>query len=81
MEKIMNYLYIRAWGKVLGSYSNYVESQIREATLQNAPENAIYKSADGRWQTADKIVSEPMRNRIELMVSTAKANIKMQAES
>jgi hypothetical protein len=40
---------------MLGSYSYYVEDQIATARADNAPQNAIYKQANGKWRTFDQV--------------------------
>lgn len=38
----MDYLYIRAWGKMLHSFDYYVQEQVRKAREDKAPEDATY---------------------------------------
>lgn len=64
-----DYRYIRAWGKLLGSYPYYIESQIEQARADKAPDTAIYRRDDGTWQTFENIADE-----------TTKAYVKAYAE-
>ena len=55
----MNYLYIRAWGRALGSMGYYVQGEIAKAQAANAPERAVYFSpGQQRWITIDECVPE-----------------------
>lgn len=57
MEKL-DYIYIRAWHLMTGSYQYYINMVISEARRDDAPENAIYYDGRSReWRTVDDIVS------------------------
>jgi hypothetical protein len=45
----MDYKYIRAWGKMMGSFKYYVDDQVERAIRDKAPEDAVYQRSDGRW--------------------------------
>ena len=48
----MDYPYIRAWGRHMGSNLSYIADQVSEARKDKAPEDATFKSADtGEWHT------------------------------
>jgi hypothetical protein len=64
MNKPSDYKAIAFWGKELGSFSSYVKSQQQEAAADNAPLNAIYKSADG-WETAERVSNRELRVRMK----------------
>ena len=49
--KKLDYLYIRAWGRMMGSFDYYIEHQVAEARADGAPQTAIYKDTDGSWHT------------------------------
>lgn len=44
-----DYLYIRAWGKLLGSSQAYIHGQVATARTENAPEDSLFKHTDGLW--------------------------------
>ena len=51
----MDYIYIRAWGKMTGSFGYYIERQVNRAIDDKAPENAVYYSSyEKRWITLDE---------------------------
>lgn len=55
-EKKLDYLYIRAWGRMLGSYADYVNAQLDTARKDKAPQDAIYKSEHG-WRRFTDVTS------------------------
>jgi len=61
----MDYLYVRAWGKVMGSLSYYIRDQIATAHEDKAPGNAIYKNDEGLWMTMDDIKDGNTRRQVE----------------
>ena len=64
----MDYKFIRAWCKMLGSFSYFVKNEAEQARHDNAPQNAVYRNADGRWVTYDEITSERTRERVTAIV-------------
>lgn len=64
-EKAVKYPYIEAWGKMLGSFSSYIDLQITLARKYKAPENAIYQETDGTWSTVDDIQAGITRKTVE----------------
>jgi hypothetical protein len=42
----MDYPAIRAWGKLMGSYSYYIENEVALARANKAPQDAIYRRVD-----------------------------------
>ncbi len=64
----MDYKFIRAWCKMLGSFSYFVKNEVEQARRDNAPQNAVYRNADGRWVTYDEITSERTRERVTAIV-------------
>lgn len=60
-EPALDYPYIRAWCRYMGSFPYYVRDQLVEARRDKAPERAIYKRIGGpltgeltRWFTVDE---------------------------
>jgi len=62
------YKHIVAWGRFMGSYDYYIESQPLKAERDNAPEDAIYKEQEidvllkGEWVTYGKVTNPRSRN-------------------
>jgi hypothetical protein len=65
----MDYLYIRAWGQLLGSVQNYIEVEVERARQDHAPETAIYRRQDGTWATFEEIQSEDAKECIASIVN------------
>jgi len=63
----MDYLYIRAWGKLLGSFDYYIENEVCKARKDNAPQTAIYRNDDKTWQTVENVCEETKR-QVEAIV-------------
>jgi hypothetical protein len=62
-----DYLYIRAWGRFMGSGSYYIEMQIDKARENKAPQNAIYYNGN-RWITIEDVQLKENREAIESIV-------------
>ena len=60
------YQYIVAWGRLMGSYDYYVNSQVLQAYHSNAPERAVYSNEEG-WRVIDD-VAESTRAVIEKII-------------
>lgn len=60
------YFFIRAYGRMLGSFAPYIDHQIELARADNAPVHAVYRDRDGVWQTTDDIVSAETRRALGL---------------
>lgn len=64
----MDYLYIRAWGKMLGSFPAYIEREVENARQSNAPRTAIYQRQDGSWATFGTVNSGDTRDTVQRIV-------------
>ena len=62
------YLYIRAWGKQLGSFEYFIKGEQEKAAREKAPRTAIYKAAAGNWVTYGQIVSKETKASIKKKV-------------
>jgi hypothetical protein len=71
-EGEMDYLYIRAWGRMMGSNLSYIADQVSEARKEKAPEDALYKSSEtGRWETMSNFAgTADTRRQIEATVAS-----------
>lgn len=63
-----DYKYIRAWGKMLGSFPSFIDNEVRRACEENAPATAIHKKASGEWATFEGIASQETKDRIAELV-------------
>jgi hypothetical protein len=64
-----SYPYIRAWGRMMSSFPYYIEDQVREATRDKAPQDAIYKGQDGKWETYRDVTREDTRMVIDRFIA------------
>lgn len=64
----MEYAYIRAWGKMLGSFPGYIEGEVEKAKRDHAPQAAIYRRQDGSWATFGSINSGDTRDAVQRIV-------------
>ena len=61
----MDYIYIRAWHKMTGSYQYYIDGMVAKARQDSAPENAIYyDDFTHKWMTLDDVASSNTRARV-----------------
>src|ERR1700748_718748 len=51
----IDYPFVRAWSKMMGSYAPYIQRQVEEAREENALPDAVFKGNDGRWHTLNDI--------------------------
>jgi len=66
-----DYKYIRAWGRMLGSYPEYIERQVERARDDKAPEDAIYEGSGvnrGQWRCFSDIENEDSIERMKILV-------------
>jgi len=61
------YLHIRAWGKMMGSYEYYISTQQALAANEHAPLTAIYER-NGHWHTFESIVNPSTKAYISQIV-------------
>jgi hypothetical protein len=59
-----DYPWIWRWGRLLGSFSYYIENEVKRAREDGAPQNAIYRRNDGTWATTDDVTSEDTRRQL-----------------
>ncbi|MBQ7895974.1 MAG: hypothetical protein IJ364_05400 [Oscillospiraceae bacterium] len=71
----MDYLYIRAWGKMLGSFPAYIEREVEKARKAKAPQTAIYQRQDGSWATFGSVSSGETRDAVALIVKQMKEGV------
>lgn len=61
-----DYEFIRKWENINKSSNHFIKRQIDIARKDGAPQNAIYKTLDGSWATADDIITSSMRKEFGL---------------
>ncbi|ASR77200.1 hypothetical protein KIV66_gp93 [Mycobacterium phage MyraDee] len=64
----MDYRWLRAWDRMMGSLSYWTEAQLANARTDEAPANAIYRKAPGVWATTDDIESVETFRRLARLV-------------
>lgn len=67
--KDFDYIYIRAWGQMMGSFPYYIENQVSLARHAGAPENAIYQNMVGEWVTYDEITNEDAKAQVDRIIA------------
>lgn len=65
----MDYKYIRAWEKLMGSLPYYKEMQLEKARKENAPETAIYRNHEGTWIKFESITAESTKTYVAQLVA------------
>lgn len=74
MDKL-DYIYIRAWHLMTGSYQYYVDMMVSKARRDGAPENAIYYDDRSReWKTVDDIVSPETKAEVTAFAEQLRSN-------
>ena len=72
MNKPQDYIYIRRWGAMLGSYEYYIKAQQQQAAEDDAPLNAVYQRLppegvrSHQWATTDDISRPASRRHLGL---------------
>lgn len=65
-QSVRDYPWIRAWDRMMGSFSYWTDMQLIRARADNAPQDAVYYNQDvGLWVTLEEIESEETRTRLE----------------
>ena len=68
----MDYLYLRAWEKMMRSFPYYLDQQLAKARMENAPETAIFRGSDGNWEVFENVTNQQTRERVLRIVSDLK---------
>jgi hypothetical protein len=63
----LDYMYIRAWGRMMGSNQYYIDGEIEQARRDRAPQNVVYQT-DGVWRTFDRVTKPNTIALIEHLV-------------
>ena len=64
----MDYIYIRAWHRMTGSFAYYIEDQVDKAREDKAPQTAIYFDRyANRWVTLEECV-ERTQERVKFYI-------------
>jgi len=76
----LDYIYIRAWGWVLGAQWSNIQEQVDLARVERAPEKAICRAdewmpkGEGRWLQIDDVAHVSTRQRVEAAVTAVRAS-------
>lgn len=66
----MDYIYIRAWHRMTGSFAYYIEDQVDKARADKAPQTAIYYDRyENRWHTIDEC-RESVQERVKAYIKS-----------
>lgn len=66
------YIYLRAWCRLLGSFPTFTEYEVARAKADNAPKTAIYRKSDGAWAVFEEIQSENTKRVVQAIVDEMK---------
>jgi hypothetical protein len=73
-HKPEEYLYIKAWNKMIGTLNYYTKIEQKKASQANAPLNATFFSHEKRWHTPDDIPDELMKDMLFKIVQELEQN-------
>ena len=72
-----DYIFIKIWGELLGSYPYYINVEQKRAAEEGAPLRATYYSdMTKRWHTIDEVQNEARRNSIIALAKNDYPNAK-----
>lgn len=73
MSENMDYVYIRAWCKLMNATPDVTENEVETARKEKAPQTAVYKRKDGAWEIFEGIVrGETKQQLAELVIKMEK---------
>lgn len=67
------YIYLRAWCRMLGSFSTFTENEVARAKADGAPQTAIYRRTDGTWATFEEIQCKETKQTVQAIVREMKS--------
>jgi hypothetical protein len=77
MSENMDYVYIRAWCKLMNATPDVTENGVETARKEKAPQTAVYKNKDGTWENFEGIVrGETKQQLAELVIKMEKRSKK-----
>lgn len=68
----IEYKYLWAWDRMMGSCYGWSECKQLEAKEDNAPEDAIYKDTYGNWRRFRDIKSDDTKKTVQRIVDQMK---------
>ena len=71
MPQPKEYKHIRAWGLMMGSFEYYVRNQQSDASDDNAPLDAVFKS-EGTWHVYSDVTNAATREIVDHHLSRLK---------
>lgn len=66
------YIYLRAWCRLLGSFPTFTECEVTRAKEVNAPKTAVYRRSDGAWAIFEEIQSDDTKRVVQTIVDEMK---------
>ena len=65
------YVFIRRWGTIMGSFEYFIKEQQQLAAAENAPLTAIYKIyGTDSWAVAERVKNPSVRERLYAPITT-----------
>lgn len=56
------YPYIRAWGKMMGSFTQFIDDRVEMARAEHAPQTAIFKDVRTlKWHIAEDVQGDTIQ--------------------
>lgn len=68
------YIYIRAWCQMLGSFPTFTENEVARAKADKAPKTAVYRRNNGTWATFEEIQSQRTKQEVQTIVKEMKSH-------
>lgn len=69
---MIKYKYLYAWDRMMRSTLAWSEQKQRQAEMENAPIDCIYRDTDGTWHIFGNIENQETKNRIQKIVDELK---------
>ena len=68
------YIYLRAWCWMLGSFSTFTENEVVRAKADKAPQTAVYRRSNGTWATFEEIQCKKTKQAVQAIVEEMKSH-------
>ena len=65
MNEPKDYRYIKAWGRMMGSFAYYIRDEQAKASKDNAPLDAIYYKSEDGWHVYSEVTNQETRRAME----------------
>ena len=67
MKNTLDYVHLRAWCLMMGSYDYYVRCELEKARADGATPDVVYRT-NGKWRRFSEVISPDTRRIIEQYV-------------